>query len=67
MKAFAEYRNGDGFMKDLRDGVAAAHSEMVGACAVSSDPRVTAAWARWKTYQDLTTHLEQARRKAEQG
>jgi hypothetical protein len=59
MKEFKDYRSSrEGFVRDMREGADAALETLIGAAMFSSDPKVTAACARWKTMDDLATFLE---------
>lgn len=55
MRTYADFPVGTvGFLKALQANVEAAHSDMVGACAVSTDPKVRGAWERWRAFQEIT-------------
>lgn len=52
------------FTSELRENVSEAHAGLLAACAVSSDPKVTAKLATWKTLHELTTFLENSRKES---
>ncbi len=65
MRTYADFPVGTvGFLKALQANVEAAHSDMVGACAVSTDPKVRGAWERWRAFQEITSfHMESGKSK----
>lgn len=67
MKGYADFKHSaEGRLKDMKANVVTAHGEMVGACSTSSDPKVTAAHARWKAYQEFVAYLEAPKKESDQ-
>lgn len=52
------------FLKDLGTQHLEASAVLMGACSVSSDPAVRAAYSQWKTLFDLTQFLQNSRKES---
>lgn len=68
MRTYQDFPFGTaGFIKALQANVDAAHADVMGACAVSTDPKVRGAWERWRAFQEITEHhVTAGKQKAEQ-